>query len=262
MKTLTEKELELLNKIKEYQNEPGHSDFTSETGMTKSETGVLGSLVKKGMVYDSYENLPEKVQMWCLSEEAIEIVGVPKGHVRKGDVIVVNKTKEELKTSVNKKDIQYTTKGRGFDSDIAKKENNDCVVRATSFAFDVEYNDAHQFCREFFDRKDKKGTKAVTMKLTEKDGQDILGKKITRVYNMKEGNKPVLKAERHRRGETTLVRYTVGRFLKDYKEGIYFLVVRKHAFTIIDGIVCGNYDDGIKTSTRIEAAFKVESKSK
>jgi hypothetical protein len=76
---ITTKELELLKEIKLEQNEPGHSDFTQENVKTRSRAGILGSLVQKGLVYNSYDNLDdEDINLWCITYEGVDIVGVPE----------------------------------------------------------------------------------------------------------------------------------------------------------------------------------------
>ncbi len=80
---LTNNELELLTEIKSLQNEAGHSDFTNEEVKSKSVAGVLSSLVQKGLVYDSYENLDsfdnsDNIKMWCLTMKGVALVGTPE----------------------------------------------------------------------------------------------------------------------------------------------------------------------------------------
>ena len=83
---VTVKELRVLQLIKEDQNERGHSDFLSYDTKSKSNAGVISSLEKKNLVYNSYndwtredfKNIEEKpFKMWCLTEDAVEIVGKP-----------------------------------------------------------------------------------------------------------------------------------------------------------------------------------------
>ena len=50
-------------------------------------------------------------------------------------------------------------------SEIAKSEKNDCVVRAIANAFKVNYDMAHVFVKENFDRKNGKGTFNTNTKL-------------------------------------------------------------------------------------------------
>ena len=44
---------------------------------------------------------------------------------------------------------------------LAKSEKNDCVVRACANAFDIQYDTAHQFVKERFERKNRQGVKAT-----------------------------------------------------------------------------------------------------
>ena len=84
MITVTAKELRVLQLIKEDQNERGHSDFLSTDAGTKSVAGVVSSLEKKNLVYNSYANWDrddfngeKPFKMWCMTEEAVAIVGKP-----------------------------------------------------------------------------------------------------------------------------------------------------------------------------------------
>ncbi len=85
---ITKKELTVLQLIKEKQNEQGHSDFLSSDAKSKSVGGVVASLERKGLVYNSYayftkedfENMDEKpFKMWCITEDGVDFVGTPKG---------------------------------------------------------------------------------------------------------------------------------------------------------------------------------------
>lgn len=76
---ITAKELKLLKEIRLEQNEPGHSDFTQENVGTRSRAGILGSLVQKGFVYNSYDNLEdEDANLWCITYKGVDVVGVPE----------------------------------------------------------------------------------------------------------------------------------------------------------------------------------------
>ncbi len=77
--TLTEKETKLLVIIRDSQNEYGHSDFLNDDCQTKSRAGIVSSLLKKGLIFDSYENIDPTTQMYVLKLKAVEIVGVPQG---------------------------------------------------------------------------------------------------------------------------------------------------------------------------------------
>ena len=77
---------------------------------------------------------------------------------------------------MNKGYISSTEAIKGIsDSIIAKSENNDCVVRAIATATDMDYDSAHKFTREKFNRKNKKGVYrfANTINLLSKNNKQI-----------------------------------------------------------------------------------------
>ena len=85
MKTVTQKELRVLQLIKEDQNEMGHSDFLSTDAQTKSVAGVVSSLEKKNLIYNSYANWDKEdfsgekpFKMWCMTDDSCKIVGTPE----------------------------------------------------------------------------------------------------------------------------------------------------------------------------------------
>ena len=61
-----------------------------------------------------------------------------------------------------KNELPYFMTSEGIigysDSIIAKGEINDCVVRAFASCFDLQYDKAHKFVKEKFNRVDRKGT--------------------------------------------------------------------------------------------------------
>ena len=61
------------------------------------------------------------------------------------------------------------------ESMIAKSENNDCVVRAIASASEMDYNSAHQFVKETFNRENGRPTFGfgTGMNLLSKNGKPI-----------------------------------------------------------------------------------------
>ena len=88
MKNLTQKELILLKEIQKHQNEQGHSDFLSTDAVSKQNAGIISSLEKKGLIYNSYADLKREdwrdmglkksFKMWCLTNESLNFVSKPK----------------------------------------------------------------------------------------------------------------------------------------------------------------------------------------
>ena len=88
MKTVTKKELEILRSIYNDQNTDSCGNFKVETN---EEKGLIGSLVKKELVYDSYEgdtfskNWQFSKYSFCCTNEGIEVLninGIDTSHLK------------------------------------------------------------------------------------------------------------------------------------------------------------------------------------
>ena len=141
------------------------------------------------------------------------------------------------------------------DSVIAKNETNDCVVRAISSAFEMHYDEAHQFVKVKFNRKNRKGTTFFVggMRRMVDDKVKINGKSFETMGN-EYGH---VSYEVKVKGQIVKRNMTTGTFIKKYPVGKYLVVVRGHAFSIIDGAVVGNASDATMKKRVINNAFKV-----
>ena len=141
------------------------------------------------------------------------------------------------------------------ESSLAKSEHNDCVVKAIASAAEMDYDSAHQFVKETFNRKNGKGTFGLGtgMNLLSKNGKQINGKNVqiiseehnTMLYYV------VVKGVKKLRATTTAT------FIKKHPIGSYVVVVKGHTFTIKDGVVIGNPEDGKKMKKHIVGAWKI-----
>ena len=149
------------------------------------------------------------------------------------------------------------------DSEIAKRETNDCVVRAFATSFEVPYDKAHKYVKEKFGRVDRKGTYGTVFKMVE------LAKKQTQINHKK--IKPIGTSKtisNHKvytldytvkvKGKKVNRQMTVGTFIKENPIGTFFVLVCGHAFTIKDGIVHGNYEDSTKKRKIMKHAFQIK----
>ena len=155
-------------------------------------------------------------------------------------------------------------------SETAKKEKNDCVVRALANAFEVNYNQAHTFVEKKFNRKKGKGTKgfnSILKKLSEKlitfkpSGQLSLFEQDNKSFNIEHvGDQPKLGGNLiNRKYRHKKVAYTVKAFAQKYSKGTYIILVHKHAFTIKDGVLIDNGNYQFNGYRRVvESAFKVQ----
>ena len=141
------------------------------------------------------------------------------------------------------------------DSVIAKTETNDCVVRAISSAFEMHYDEAHQFVKVKFGRENRKGTRFFVggMRRMVDDKFKINGKSFETMGN-EYGH---VSYEVKVKGQIVKRNMTTGSFIKKYPVGKYLVVVRGHAFSIIDGAVVGNASDATMKKRVINNVFKI-----
>jgi len=161
-----------------------------------------------------------------------------------------------------KKELPYSSSKDAIigyeNSQIAKNETNDCVVRALASGFEMEYDETHKFVRERFLRQNRKGTyrfnsgmHGISEKKEVINGKclKIMGQKDTIGYTMSYNVKV--------KGVVKKRKMTVGTFSKKYPKGTFIISVRAHAFTIKDGVVIGNQCDAKSLKRIVEQAWEV-----
>ena len=141
------------------------------------------------------------------------------------------------------------------DSVIAKRETNDCAVRAISSAFEMHYDEAHQFVKVKFNRQNRKGTTFFVGGLRHMINNKVkINDKLFETMGNEYGH---VSYEVKVKGQMVKRNMTTGTFIKKYPVGKYLVVVRGHAFSIIDGNVVGNYGDAKMKKRVINNAFKI-----
>ena len=147
------------------------------------------------------------------------------------------------------------------ESKTAKGETNDCVVRAFASAFEVSYDYAHKYVADEFGRKPRKGTYGTITTLV-KMSDNSLKVNCKKIYPVGERhNDHLLRSLMYDvkvKGVTKKRNMTVGTFVKQNPKGTFFVLVRRHAFTIKDGVVIGNPEDAIKTKRPMRCAFEIK----
>jgi hypothetical protein len=165
-----------------------------------------------------------------------------------------------------KNQLPYESTGsaiKGYsDSVTARRETNDCVVRAFASAFDVTYDCAHKYVAEQFGRKPRKGTYYTASRMT-KLSEGVLKVNSKKIIPIGTKSNSVaypysLSYEVKVKGEKVKRQMTVGTFVKKNPKGTFFILVRGHAFTIKDGVVIGNPEDAIKTKRPMRSAFQIK----
>ena len=148
-----------------------------------------------------------------------------------------------------------------FNSDLARNEKNDCVVRSLAVASGSNYETAHTFCKEEFGRTDKRGTdnlNIVTQMLKYSESGLKIGDKELKVEILPKARiKNVYKL----RGEIIERQKTISSFIKDNPKGRFIVMVAKHALTIIDGEVFDWNGNKFKPTRKVQSAYMVEVKN-
>ena len=153
---------------------------------------------------------------------------------------------------------------KGYDNSvIAKSEDNDCVVRAIASSFEIHYDSSHQIVRDTFGRKFGKGTYGFVSGMNKISKNRVrIGRKCCKMMGkpMSEGSSfNTLNYDVIVKGKKVNRQMTVGTFVSKYPTGTYILTVARHAFTVKDGIVIGNFEDSVKKRKIVTAAWKVGS---
>ena len=144
-------------------------------------------------------------------------------------------------------------------SEIAKREKNDCMVRAVANAFEIPYDQSHAWVKDTFKRGVRQGTKAVISTLSgideavfEPQGQKITIKSLG--VSPKRGGKLQNPAYTHKP-----VAFTVKAFAHKFSRGNYVVLVNKHALAIKNGVVIDNPDMQFNGYRRVvESAFQIK----
>ena len=166
-----------------------------------------------------------------------------------------------------KNELPYCNRNKGIvgygDSKIAPTETNDCVVATIASCFDVTYDRAHKFCKDYFNRYNREGTMMVPFKMNSfyvsrktLNGKKVkpVGKKVIEGLNTTYSLNYTVKVG----GKKTVREMTVGTFVKENPKGTFFMLVKGHAFTLKDGVVIGNLIDARQKKKRLQFAWEVK----
>ena len=141
------------------------------------------------------------------------------------------------------------------DSTIAKTESNDCVVRAIASSFEMSYDESHKFVAKIWFRKNREGTRNFVGGLRHMINNKVkINGKLFETMGNEYGH---VSYEVKVKGQMVKRNMTTGTFIKKYPVGKYLVVVRGHAFSIIDGQVVGNTSDATMKKRVICNSFKI-----
>ena len=159
---------------------------------------------------------------------------------------------EKVKLSIWSKAIEIikpefyvdTMKLADSQSEISKKEDRDCVVRAFMAALDIPYDKAHAWVKKELKRRDRQGTftnayaKNIIGKT--KNGYKIsfIGTHPSKNYLSFGGNK-VLTNKKYKKPTG----YTLKSFMENNPVGRFVLIVQGHAVAVVNGVLYGNTNE-------------------
>ena len=117
---------------------------------------------------------------------------------------------------------------------LGSSEENDCAVRAVASGTGVSYSKAHELFQKF-GRKNRKGSTVFQIREA--------------IRAIKKSSDDVVEFAPHR---------TLKRVLTTTKKGSYVVLVRRHAFSIVDGVIYGNSSqDAVALRKVVKLIFKV-----
>jgi hypothetical protein len=131
-------------------------------------------------------------------------------------------------------------------SNIAKKEDNDCVVRAFMAALDIPYDQTHAWVKKNMKREDRKGTytgnavKSVEGKTKNGYKVNFIGLNPSKKYWEKlVGSNKILVNPKYKKQTG----YTLKSFMENNPVGRFVLIVQGHAVAVVDGVLYGNTNE-------------------
>ena len=154
-------------------------------------------------------------------------------------------------------DYKYSTEAIAnfSQSELARQEKNDCVVRAVAAASGSAYEPAHQFVKEVFGRNNNEGTFGVGVTIEKIAGvAQKIGKTET-TFEVLPEDKKVNYYKLY--GNVVKRQKTVKSFIQDNKKGTFLVLVAKHAFVIKDGVLIDNRGEEFRPTRKVQDAFKV-----
>ena len=157
-------------------------------------------------------------------------------------------------------DYKYSTEAIAnfSQSELARQEKNDCVVRAVAAASGSAYEPAHQFVKEVFGRNNNEGTFGVGVTIEKIAGvAQKIGKTET-TFEVLPEDKKVNYYKLY--GEVVKRQKTVKSFIQDNPKGTFMVLVAKHAFVIKDGVLIDNRGEEFRPTRKVQDAFRVTAK--
>jgi hypothetical protein len=154
--------------------------------------------------------------------------------------------------------LKTNSKYSSFNSQLAKKEKNDCFVRALAVTAEVDYETAHQAAKDVFKREDKRGTMGFIISSVflraEEAGLSIGNRKL----NVSVLGKRDIKNRYKLNGDIIWRQKTLKSFIESHPKGSYIVTVANHALAVKDGELLDWENMAFKPTRKVQAAYRIE----
>lgn len=141
------------------------------------------------------------------------------------------------------------------------KERNDCSVRAVATAVGVEYDEAHLYLRETFERVPRKGCENMVGKILRLIKSSPVQKIGDKEFYYEYVQRKDLKNRYKVHGKVINRRKTVKSFIDTFRTGTYLVFVSNHVFTVKDGCMIDNSGEEFRPTRKVIDAVRVITKS-
>lgn len=125
-----------------------------------------------------------------------------------------------------------------------KEEYNDCVVVAIAVSHEMSYDEAHELAAKKLRRKSKRG----------------VPRENTRRYLRKNYEKVVSHWEYHNKKRNTTKKFnmSVKKFAETYTRGSYMVFVRRHALSVVNGVIIDHPELLSKPRRVVMEAYRIK----
>jgi hypothetical protein len=147
------------------------------------------------------------------------------------------------------RNITETVKYNG-DNGMQLMDRNNCAVLALAEAFELAYDVAYNYAQAVWVRIKRKGVVTDNIINTFNSGIKILDKKVT--------EQKVYTKYRQSNGKYISRKMKISTFIKEHPKGIYYVIVKRHALVIKDGVMYDNAGFTDRFNRPIHYAWKIK----
>jgi hypothetical protein len=126
-------------------------------------------------------------------------------------------------------------------------DTNNCAVLALAAAFEIPYDVADEWIEKNWNRRRLRGTSTGNIVKSFSEMKELFGKQVLSKSNK---NQYVYK----RTGKVVECAFKLGNFAKTFKKGTFYVLIRKHATVVKDGVIM----DSSKAGAIVNYVWKIK----